>query len=120
MPQDVHFDIPVDDPERAQQFYSQLFGWKMRKVALPGYDYWLLRSAQDENLGGMFQRTSPGEYPVNFFPVPDIDVAVEKVAGLGGKVIAPKKTVPRTGYSAQVADTEGNVFGLWQNDPTAR
>ena len=120
MPQDVHFDIPVDSPERAQQFYSQLFGWKMRKVSLPGYDYWLLRSAQDENLGGMLQRTSADQYPVNFFPVPDINVAIAQVTALGGNLVVAKRAVPRAGYSAQVSDTEGNIFGLWQNDPAAR
>lgn len=120
MPQDVHFDIPVDNPERAERFYSQLFGWKMRKVSLPGYDYWLLRSAKDENLGGMLKRTSPEQYPVNFFPVDNIDATIQQVLDLGGKLISPKKAVSRAGYSAQVADTEGNVFGLWQNDPAAR
>lgn len=120
MPQDVHFDIPVEDPERAVQFYSRLFGWKTRKVSLPGSDYWLLRSAQDENLGGLLQRTSPGQYPVNFFPVADMDAAIQQVMELGGRLIAAKKAIPRAGYSAQVTDTEGNIFGLWQNDPTAR
>lgn len=28
--------------------------------------------------------------------------------------------VARAGYSVQVADTEGNIFVLWQNDPAAR
>jgi predicted enzyme related to lactoylglutathione lyase len=120
MPQDVHFDIPVDNPERAQQFYTQLFGWKLRKVSLPGFDYWLLRSAKDENLGGMLQRTSPGQYPVNFFPVTDMDAAIQQVINLGGRVVVPKKAIPRAGYSAQVTDTEGNIFGLWQNDSAAQ
>ena len=120
MPKDVHFDIPVDNPERTQQFYSQLFGWKMKKVSLGGSDYWLLKSAEDENLGGMLKRTGPGQYPVNFFPVADIDQSVKQVVKLGGKVVAGKKTIPHAGYSAQVTDTEGNIFGLWQNDPAAR
>ncbi|MBA2565175.1 MAG: VOC family protein [Gemmatimonadetes bacterium] len=27
----VHFEIPTDDPERAQAFYKELFGWDIRK-----------------------------------------------------------------------------------------
>ena len=120
MPKDVHFDIPVDNPERAQQFYSRLFGWKVKQVSTAGNDYWLLKSVQDESLGGMLKRTSSSQYPVNFFPVNDIDAAVKQVVDLGGEVVVEKKAIPHAGYGAQVTDTEGNVLGLWQNDPAAR
>ena len=36
MPTIVHFEIPVDDVDRAKKFYSDLFGWKMEKS--PGTD----------------------------------------------------------------------------------
>ena len=41
MPTIVHFeipvdDVPVDDVDRAKNFYSDLFGWKMEKW--PGTD----------------------------------------------------------------------------------
>ncbi len=29
MPRVVHFEIPADDPERAIEFYRQVFGWKI-------------------------------------------------------------------------------------------
>jgi hypothetical protein len=28
MPTIVHFDIPAEDVERSQKFYTELFGWK--------------------------------------------------------------------------------------------
>ncbi|MGD0950872.1 MAG: VOC family protein [Methanotrichaceae archaeon] len=28
----VHFEIPVDDLNRAKKFYSQLFGWKLQDM----------------------------------------------------------------------------------------
>ena len=31
MPRISHFDIPVDDPERAQKFYNEVFDWKFEK-----------------------------------------------------------------------------------------
>lgn len=35
----VWFEIPADQPERAQTFYSRLFGWKINPF--PGVtDYW--------------------------------------------------------------------------------
>jgi hypothetical protein len=33
----VHFEIPVDDLNRAKKFYSQLFGWKLQDMQ--GMDY---------------------------------------------------------------------------------
>jgi predicted enzyme related to lactoylglutathione lyase len=31
MPTVYHFDIPVDDANRAQQFYKDVFGWNIKK-----------------------------------------------------------------------------------------
>jgi predicted enzyme related to lactoylglutathione lyase len=36
----VHFEIHAEDPERAANFYSQLFGWEITKWDGP-VDYWL-------------------------------------------------------------------------------
>jgi len=31
MPRVSHFDIPADDPQRAQKFYADVFDWKFEK-----------------------------------------------------------------------------------------
>ena len=31
MPRPVHFEIPVDNPERALSFYQRVFGWQFQK-----------------------------------------------------------------------------------------
>ena len=42
----VHFEIPADDVERAQAFYTQLFGWQFSNP--PGYDdYWAVDVGED-------------------------------------------------------------------------
>jgi predicted enzyme related to lactoylglutathione lyase len=38
MPNIVHFEIPVDDAERAKKFYTELFGWKVEQFS-PGMEY---------------------------------------------------------------------------------
>ncbi len=40
MPSIVHFEIPVDEPQRARDFYSGLFGWKIE--SFPGMDYMMI------------------------------------------------------------------------------
>jgi hypothetical protein len=37
----VHFEIPANQPESLTKFYSEVFGWKFQKAALPGPEYWL-------------------------------------------------------------------------------
>ena len=65
MPTVYHFDIPVDDANRAQQFYKNVFGWDMKKVESqvePKVDLWMCET-QDENgktgiTGGMMKRNT--------------------------------------------------------------
>ena len=32
----VHFEIPADDLDRAKNFYSSVFGWKLDTMPMPG------------------------------------------------------------------------------------
>ena len=43
----THFDIPSDDPIRAQKFYSEVFGWKFEKWDGPT-DYWIVTTGIKE------------------------------------------------------------------------
>jgi predicted enzyme related to lactoylglutathione lyase len=50
MPKFVHIDIAADDPRRAVDFFSKVFGWSARKLEGP-VPYWLLStslSSKDE------------------------------------------------------------------------
>ncbi len=118
----VHFEIPADDIERAQKFYSETFGWKMNPV--PGMGYTILHTVEvDEKQmpresgainGGMMQRRAPVSSPVVTINVADIDASLKKVEAKGGKIVMEKQKVGDMGYSAYVKDTEGNIIGLWQ------
>jgi len=56
---------------------------------------------------------------VHYIAVADINAAVSEVERLGGKVLRAKTAVPQTAWYAVVEDPEGNVFAVWQADPTA-
>jgi len=64
------------------------------------------------------ERTNQGT-TYNTIDVPSIDEFIKKIVKAGGKVVAKKTTVPGVGYMAYCADTEGNVFGTMQADPSA-
>jgi predicted enzyme related to lactoylglutathione lyase len=118
----VHFEIPTDDPERAQAFYRDAFGWQIQ--SMPEFEYaFLITSPVDDTgrptqpgtiNGGMYRRTKDQPTPVVTVNVDDIDAALAKVAELGGATVGQKSAVGDMGWAAYFTDTEGNVMGLWQ------
>jgi predicted enzyme related to lactoylglutathione lyase len=51
---------------------------------------------------------------------PSVDEFVQKAKAGGGLEVVPKMPIPAVGWLAYCKDTEGNIFGLKQNDPNAR
>ena len=121
----VHFEIPADDTARAQKFYSEIFGWKIQKAPMPGVEYYIVHTVEtdEQNMpkaagainGGMMKRQAPGETPVIVINVVSLDETLEKIEQAGGKIVVPKMQVGDMGLYARVADTEGNIVGVWQN-----
>jgi predicted enzyme related to lactoylglutathione lyase len=122
MPAIVHFDVPTEDVERAKKFYSALFGWKFETV--PGMEYNLFTTTNLDGTpgvrGGLGKRMDPSQRMLNYFGVPSLDTAMKEVKILGGKVITEKMAVPGMGFLASCTDTEGNTFGLWEENAQAR
>lgn len=118
MPSIIHFEIPADDIDRAKRFYSELFGWEIKKV--PSMDYWFISAGENAVGGGLLKRTSPGQTITNYIGAPSVDELSRMVESLGGKVKVPKQAVPGMGYFAVCLDTEGNTFGIWEEDAEAK
>jgi len=122
MPAIVHFDVPAEDTGRAKKFYSNLFGWKFE--SWPGMDFYLISTTNLDGTpgvgGGMGKRMDPSQRMMNYFGVQSIDAAMTQVQSLGGKLITGKMPVPGMGYLANCMDTEGNSFGLWEENKEAK
>jgi predicted enzyme related to lactoylglutathione lyase len=123
IPTIVHFDVPVDDIERAKKFYTELFGWRMEKM--PGsMEYWAIYTTDDKEAtavnGGMMKRMGPSEGFRNYIAVPSVDEYAARVQKLGGRVVVPKMPIPGMGYFAVCLDTENNGFAIWETNPDAR
>lgn len=120
MPKIVHFEIPVDDSERASTFYRKTLGWEVS-----GYGdmpYWLVRAGAAEEPGAdgaLVGRGDIHQTPVLIAGVDDIDQALRRVEEASGEVLQGKLPIPGIGWSAYVHDTEGNTIGLFQSDPDA-
>lgn len=118
----VHFDIPVEDIERAKKFYKELLNWKIERLPGP-MEYYEISTSNEKGEegvgGGMTKRQEENDIITNYFGVSSMDEYLSKVQELGGKIIMPKTPIPGYGYLAVCLDTENNRFGLWEEDEKA-
>lgn len=127
MPRVIHFEIHADNPERVVKFYQQVLGWEFEKWDGP-VEYWMIKTGPDSAPGingGMIRRhgTIDGTAVIAYVctvDVPSVDQFVKKATDAGGQVALPKMPIPGIGWLAYCKDTEGNIFGLMQNDPSAK
>lgn len=116
----VHFEIPIDDPDRAGGFYGKVFGWNVAKWG-PA-DYWTMTTGEEPGIGAegaLIPRAEASDGVLVYVGVDDIDRALAGVRDSGGSVVTDKTPIPAMGWSARFRDTEGNVVGLFQEDAAA-
>jgi predicted enzyme related to lactoylglutathione lyase len=115
----IHFEVIGKDGEKLQNFYSDLFGWKID--ANNPANYGVVQrdgntNADGVGIGGGIAAGPTPDYAghVTFYvDVPDVDAALARAEGLGGKRIFGPDKVPGTDIElGQFADPEGHVIGL--------
>lgn len=108
----VHFEIPVDDVDRAGKFYERAFGWQIMTDGPPGYALCRTGEPDEPGIDGALRaRTEPDAVPVTL-EVPAMIEALTAVAEAGGVLAQPPTTIPGVGRLAVITDTEGNRIGL--------
>jgi hypothetical protein len=115
----VHFEIPVDDPERAVRFYRELFGWQIEDANV-GMPYWLITTGQDPEPGidgAIMERGGTADTVVNTVAVESVDDTLERVKQLGGSAVTDVMPIPSVGRFAYCKDPDGNLFGVLQPEP---
>jgi uncharacterized protein len=113
----VHVEIPAGDTAKAREFYGGLFGWQFEAFEGSPSEYHTTRFSDAQ--GGAIMEAEGGKRGARvYFDVDDIDAATAKVNDLGGEG-GEAMPVPGMGWFSINKDTEGNEFGLWQNDPNA-
>ncbi len=112
-----HIEWQVTDLSRAKAFYSGLFqDWKFESW---GETYLMFQVPG--GLGGGFaqcpaEKFSPGQTPIVYFEVEQIEPYLQRAKELGGKVTVPKNQIdPSVGWSAHLTDPDGNTVGLFQS-----
>jgi predicted enzyme related to lactoylglutathione lyase len=86
-------------------------------------EYWLVTTGPEGKPGidgGIGRRENAEDHTINTIDVPSVDRFMSKITAAGGRVITPKMAIPGVGWFAMGLDTEGNKFGLMENDPKAK
>ena len=107
--------LTTNDPSRAQEFYSALFGWRIEAVPDGETPYWGIYRGEQMN-GGMMGVPEGAPMPSHwlvYFGIDDIDAAAEQIGSSGGTLMMPKTEVPGPGHIVVAQDPQGAVFALY-------
>lgn len=119
------FGLPVDDMERAKEFFSKTFDWNFMATGMDGNHHFATTVPTDENglpsepggiNGGLVQRGAYEQQVTSIFiKVNSINDTIDKVETNGGKLVLAKVPIADFAYLAQIKDTEGNLISLWED-----
>ena len=122
----AHFEIHVNDMDRAKRFYGDVLGWRFIPMSEGGGDEVEYHLVEADGIGdghaltgGMMRRMGDAPAPGSAirgctltFEVADVDAIYQKALNTGGAEALPPTDYPGIGRAACCEDGEGNVFGI--------
>ena len=114
-------ELATPDPDRAREFYTGLFGWKVQEQDMGTMTYTtFLRGG--ERAGGMYGITAdmagmPPSWMV-YFAVEDCDAGAARARELGAHVHVEPADIPGVGRFAMMADPQGAMLSIITLLPT--
>src|SRR5215211_4926254 len=106
--------LDTKDPERAERFYSELFGWRFEQVSDVDQAYWGIYLGDRLNAGMLpipAEDAAPPHWLV-YFGGEDVDADGQRIGGLGGQVLVGPMPIPG-GRILVAQDPQGAVFALF-------
>ncbi len=104
----------TNDSKKAENFYSQLFNWKMNNDNLSGTPHTII-DAGDGTFAGIVQdgsNTTPSW--ISYINVDDINAYTDKATQLGAQIIVPITEIGgEQGFYCVFKDPTGAILGLW-------
>jgi uncharacterized protein len=119
--QKVRLLVFARDAARARAFYAQVLGWSLPDDGRRRC--WVITSDTDSRLGtagpDVTGADTAGEPVIPTIHVPDVTAAAAAAVAAGGEILVPRIPLPGLGWLVYLADTEGNVISIMQDDPAA-
>jgi predicted enzyme related to lactoylglutathione lyase len=105
----VHWEVQARDPAKQQQFFGELFGWKVD--ANNPMSYGMVAAGSKDGIAGGIGGTMDTSRVTFYVQVSSIDDTLAKAQTLGAKTVMPRTDIGMV-VMAQFVDLEGNVIGL--------
>ncbi|MES2588794.1 MAG: VOC family protein [Bacteroidota bacterium] len=112
------FEIPATDISRATKFYEAIFEVKLAYMEMMGMKMAMFPTNPEGGKvgGGLCQSdmSTPSKTGVAVYlnANPDLQLVIDRIEKIGGKVVMPKTSLGENGFMSFFEDTEGNIVGL--------
>lgn len=110
----THFEIPVDDIQRAQRFYRDVLGFDYQSW---GDEMGMLTQPDGEGINGDLHVRGATPHPTVVFEVDRIEDTVDLVIAHGGSQLGDIQPLDERSRWVYVKDSEGNIIGLYDEVP---
>ena len=108
-------ELTTSDAKAARKFYGTLLGWQFQDMDMGEGTYTVI-NVGGQGVGGItaIPPNAQGMPPAwgGYVTVDDVDAAVARVAGLGGRVLLPPTDIPAVGRFATIMDPQGATLSL--------
>ncbi len=115
----VYFEIPVDDIDRAIEFYTAVFNFDFEKQIIDHNEMALFPFT--DGLTGISGALAKGEAykptidgVIIYFKTLEIENTLKLAVSNGGEVLYPKTSIGELGFVAELKDSEGNRIAVHQ------
>src|SRR3954452_4548428 len=109
-------DLFTSDPDRAERFYGEIFGWTAEHAG-PEYGGYVNFRRGDALVAGMMRNDGSAGTPDvwnTYLAVADAKATAEAAVTAGGQVLVEPMQVGPLGAMGLLADPGGAAIGLWQ------
>jgi predicted enzyme related to lactoylglutathione lyase len=104
------------DPQQAQGFYTQLFGWGTEVMHGDGMHYTMISSGGQPHGGfGTAMEGAPPPHWLSHVRVETLEDTIEKATGAGGSVAAGPFEMGEVGRMVIIADPQGAYLSAFQS-----
>jgi predicted enzyme related to lactoylglutathione lyase len=108
----VRWQIVTATPDRAADFYTQLFGWEINVDN--ALNYRMVDTGSERGIDGGIWPAPPGVtgFVQLFVEVDDVAACIERATARGAKVLIPPQKLPDGDELAILHDPSGIPFGV--------
>jgi uncharacterized protein len=108
-------ELVTNDVEKAKEFYSKVFDWRVRVD--PDMQYTLFEQGDPQYHTAGMMKIDPKWGPMRpnwavYFDVANADETADRAKKLGGKVLMPPMDIPKVGRFAWAMDPQGGAFAF--------